>query len=106
VRIREEGRIGAEKVFNTIRRLAEGDLAAGLASATALIRARTRYVKAMNIVLADGKWIFVHSSFGEQPGYFTVHVLRGNGRVVVCSEPLPGEEIWQPLANGALEVFS
>ncbi|MFI5168154.1 MAG: class II glutamine amidotransferase [Thermoanaerobaculales bacterium] len=106
VRIREEGRIGAEKVFNTIRRLTNGDLATGLATATLFISARTRYVRAMNIVLADGERILVHSSFGEQPEYFTLHVARDDGRVAVCSEPLPGDEVWQPLANGALEVLS
>ncbi|MGD1148920.1 MAG: class II glutamine amidotransferase [Thermoanaerobaculaceae bacterium] len=106
VRIREEGRIGAEKVFNTIRRLADGDLPAGLARATALIHARSRYVRAMNIVLSDGERILAHSSFGERPDYFTVHVAAHDGRVAVCSEPLPGEEVWQPMANGALEVFS
>jgi len=105
VRIREQGRIGAEKVFNTIRRATNGDLAAGLAHATALIRARTRYVRAMNIVLCDGARILAHCEYAELPDYFTLHALGGDGLAVVCSEPLAGIGPWRPLANGALEVL-
>lgn len=106
VRIRETGRIGAEKVFNTIRRLTGGDLRAGLSRAAAVIRARSRYVRAMNVVLCDGERIVAHSSFAERPEYFTVHVAARDGRVAVCSEPLPGEDDWRPMDNGATEVFA
>ena len=105
VRIRERGRIGAEKVFNTIRRATNGDLATGLARAAALIRARTRHVRAMNIVLCDNARIVAHCEFAELPDYFTLHVARDDGRVAVCSEPLAGLGPWRPLANPALEVF-
>jgi glutamine amidotransferase len=106
VRIREDGRIGAEKVFNTIRRLTNGDLRAGLERAAAVICARSRYVRAMNVVLSDGERILAHSSFAERPEYFTVHVAARDGRVAVCSEPLPGEDGWRPMDNGATEVFA
>lgn len=106
VRIRETGRIGAEKVFNTIRRLTNGDLRAGVARAAAVIRARSRYVRAMNVVLCDGERIVAHSSFAERPEYFTVHVAARDGRVALCSEPLPGEDGWRPMDNGATEVFA
>lgn len=106
VRIREEGRIGAEKVFNTVRRLASGDLGAGLARAAAVIVARSRHVRAMNVVLCDGERILAHSSFAERPEYFTVHVAAGGGRVAVCSEPLGGAGGWRAMDNGATEVFA
>ncbi len=106
VRIRETGRIGAEKVFNTIRRLTSGDLRAGVARAAAVIRARSRYVRAMNVVLCDGERIVAHSSFAERHEYFTVHVAARDGRVALCSEPLPGEDGWRPMDNGATEVFA
>ena len=105
VRIREEGRIGAEKVLNTIRRMTNGDLAAGIAHASATIRARTGYVRAMNIVLCDRTRILAHCEFGEMPDYFTMHVARGEDHVAVCSEPLAGLGPWRPLANRTLEVF-
>jgi predicted glutamine amidotransferase len=105
VRIRAAGRIGAEKLFDTARRLSRGDGAAGLARATALVHARSAYVKAMNVVLADGERVVVYSSFAEQEDYFTMHVARRNGRLVVCSQPLAGEPAWRPFPNGALEVF-
>jgi len=105
VRIHEEGRIGAEKVFNVVRRLARGDLAAGLARATTLIRARSRYVRALNVVASAGDSIVAQCAFGEQPDYFTLHLAREDGRVAVCSEPLAGAA-WAPMANGAMEVLA
>jgi predicted glutamine amidotransferase len=105
VRIREEGRIGAEKVFNTIRRLTNGDLAAGLERAAALIRGRSRYVRAMNVVLSDRDRIYAHCEFGEMPEYFTLYVSREDGRVALCSEPLARMGGWHPLANRCLEVL-
>ncbi len=104
VRLREEGRIGAETLFNTIRRLTNGDLATGLARAARVVRSRTAYVRAMNVVLCDGERIAAHSEFSEEPEYFTLHVARRGELAAVCSEPLPGDD-WSPLPNGALEVI-
>jgi predicted glutamine amidotransferase len=105
VRIREAGRIGAEKLFNTIRRVTNGSVADGLAKAAKVIRRRSAYVRAMNVLLSDGETIYLHSFFSEQPEYFTMHVARSNGRLVICSEPLPVEAGWQPLPNDTLEAF-
>ncbi|HUK14274.1 MAG TPA: class II glutamine amidotransferase [Thermoanaerobaculaceae bacterium] len=105
VRIREAGRIGAEKVFNVVRRFARADLAGGLARATEFIRSRSRYVRALNVVVSAGDSVVAQCAFGEQPDYFTLHVARGDGRVAVCSEPLAGAA-WAPMANGAVEVLA
>jgi len=105
VRIREKGRIGAEKLFNTIVRFTNGSVADGLARAARVIRRRTAYVKAMNVLLSDGERIYLHSFFSEQPEYFTMHVARGNGHLVICSEPLSLKTGWRPLPNDTLEAF-
>jgi predicted glutamine amidotransferase len=100
------GRIGAEKLFNLIRRVANGDPSHALARAAALVRSRSDYVRAMNVLLADGDRLLVHSLFSEQPEYFTLHAGKHDGRLVVCSAPLPVGGDWRPLANDSLEVFS
>ena len=43
VKIRAEGRIGAEKIFNYIRRFDRGDTRQALIKAVAIIKKRTRY---------------------------------------------------------------
>ena len=55
VKIREEGRIGAEKIFNFIRRFDSGDTLAALKKAAELIRNRTRFIRAMNVIMAKGR---------------------------------------------------
>jgi predicted glutamine amidotransferase len=106
VRVAETGRIGAEKLF---RFLARHEAVAGAeqaARAVRLVAQRTRYVRAMNFVLAGGARFVVHSSFSEDGEYFTLHARREAGLFVVCSAPhdRPGAG-WTPLANGTTEVI-
>ncbi len=105
VRLQAPGRIGAEKLFNLVRRVANGDAGHALARAAALVRSRSEYVRAMNVLLADGERLHVHSFFAEQPDYFTLYAQRREGRTVVCSAPLAGGGDWRPLANDTMEVF-
>jgi predicted glutamine amidotransferase len=106
VRLQAPGRIGAEKLFNLVRRVANGDLGHALGRAAALVRSRSEYVRAMNVLLADGDRLHVHSFYSEQPGYFTLHAQRREGRTVVCSAPLTGAGDWHPLANDTQEVLT
>ena len=53
VRIREQGRIGAEKVFNYVKRFDRGDMHEALERGLSVIEKRTRYVRAMNVILAS-----------------------------------------------------
>lgn len=106
VRIREEGRIGAEKIFNLIRRLDRGDMLSALKKAVDVIQKRTRYVKAMNMVVVSDNRAFAASSFNEDPDYFTLHVRKRNGESVLCSEPYPGEDGWERIPNHSIrELF-
>jgi predicted glutamine amidotransferase len=105
VRLSLPGRIGAEKLFNLVRRVTDGDSGRALARAAELVRARSEYVRAMNVLLAAGEQLHVLSFFSEQPDYFTLHTGRHAGRRVVCSVPLAGDG-WRALANGSLEVFT
>lgn len=102
VRLREQGRIGAEKVFNVIRRFDDGQLAQAVARGTALIARRSRYVRAMNLILARDDEAVVATRFNENPDYFQMHRHVGGDTVTVASRPYPGEPGWEPIDNGAV----
>lgn len=109
VRIRERGRIGAEKVFNFVKRFDRGDLRAALERGLPLIEQRTRYVRAMNIVVVDAALrVTVVSRFSEDPDYFQMSSATVGGARVLCSEPYPetsGPVAWEPVANGTIRAF-
>jgi glutamine amidotransferase len=105
VRIKETGRIGAEKIFNFIRRFNKGDMQQALKKAVAIIRKRTDYIKAMNIILADKNRVHVSSLFNDEPDYFTLHQKEHAGGRVICSEPYPGETDWTSIENETIKGF-
>lgn len=105
VRIKERGRIGAEKIFNYVKRFDKGDTLEALRRAVDVIAKRTRYVRAMNIVMASDRARFLASVFNEDPDYFQMRRKTANGTDIVCSEPYPGESGWRTVANGAVEAF-
>jgi glutamine amidotransferase len=104
VRIKEAGRIGAEKIFRVIKRFYRGDLGQALRKGTALIRQRTRAIRAMNVIMADTQHLYVSSFYTGDPAYFQMAVKRGES-TVVCSEPLPGENDWQRLPNDSYHIL-
>jgi glutamine amidotransferase len=99
VRVRSEGRIGAEKIYNYIRRFDRGDLCAAVSKAVDIIHRRSAYVRAMNLILTDGERGCLSTSFGEDPEYFQMHQKRHAGRHLLCSEPFPADPGWSPIAN-------
>ena len=109
VRIREQGRIGAEKVFNFVKRFDRGDLSHALARGLELIEKRTRYVRAMNVIVADAsRRVTVASRFNEDPDYFQMRCATIGDVRVVCSEPYPAlvaPTEWTPIPNGAVRSF-
>ena len=104
VRIRERGRIGAEKVFNFVKRFDRGDFAAALVLGLDAIERRTRRMRAMNVVVADtGHRVHFASRFRENPAYFQMHMAVADGAQILCSEPYPAAVArmrWTPVANG------
>ncbi|MHC4429864.1 MAG: class II glutamine amidotransferase [Planctomycetota bacterium] len=103
VRIRVEGSTGAEKIFNLVRCLDRGDPGAALRDAMTVLKRRSRYIRAANMILTDGRRAWVSSYFDEQPEYFTLHVSRRADLVAVCSEPLPDDCDWSKLPNASIE---
>ena len=102
VKIKEEGRIGAEKIFNYIKRFDKGNVKEALQKGTEIITKKSAYVRAMNIILSDANASYVHSQFSEDNEYFTMHKKVNDDTVVVCSDPFIGETEWTPIENNSL----
>jgi len=105
VRIKEEGRIGAEKIFNFIKRFDKGDMAQAFETGIKLISKKTRYIRAMNIIMTDFNSIFFSSIYNEDPSYFAMHRKQETSRLMICSQPFPGESGWHKIVNNTVEVF-
>jgi len=105
VRIREQGRIGAEKVFNYIKRFDKGDMLDALRRALGIIEQRSRYVRAMNIVIAGTHQAWISSKYNEDPDYFQMHRYQSDDMHILCSEAYPGGHDWLPVPNGTVESF-
>lgn len=103
VRIQAEGRIGAEKIYNYIRRFEKEGLTGALEKASKIIRRRTRYVRAMNIVLSDGRESCFATHYGEDPEYFQMHRCDTEAMSLLCSQPLPHWGEWRSVANDTIE---
>ena len=99
VRIKSEGRIGAEKIFNYIRRFDRGDLQAATTRAVDIIHKRSAYVRALNLVISDGTESVLSTSYGEDPDYFQLWQKRSDEQHLVCSQPFPGTSGWEPIDN-------
>ena len=96
VRIKADGRIGAEKIFNFIRRFDKGNFAEAVQRGVDVINKRTRYVRAMNFVIASPDEVHVSSTFGEDPDYFQMQHSRSESLNIVCSERY-GDYHWQAI---------
>jgi len=104
VKIREEGRIGAEKIFNYIRRFDKGDTRQALTRAVAIIKKRTRHIRGMNIIMVNETGIFLSSYFTEDESYFTMSFRQGDD-LVICSDPYPSEINWHNIANDSVRKW-
>ncbi|MBN1349521.1 class II glutamine amidotransferase [candidate division KSB1 bacterium] len=105
VRIKEQGRIGAEKIFNYIKRFDHGDMLPALEKSTGIIAKRTTYIRAMNIILSDKRFLYLHSLFNEDADYFTMFTKTTENELILCSEKYPGETGWQKIENETIEGF-
>jgi predicted glutamine amidotransferase len=105
VKIQEEGRIGAEKIFNFILRFNKGNLFDALKKGTAIIERRSKYIRAMNIIMADKKLVYLSTLFNEDKEYFTMHVKKKSNKLIICSDPFPEENGWRKIENRTIKVF-
>ncbi len=105
VRVREEGRIGAEKVFNFVKRFDHGDLLAAIREGVARLERKTRYIRAMNFIIAQPDRAWLNTQFGENPQYFQMHEKSCDNLFMVSSTPYQGDPLWTPIANRTTAVL-
>lgn len=104
VKVNSEGRIGAEKIFNYIRRFDSGNIEDAIFKGTEIIKKRSAYIRAMNFIIADKENIYAYSHFNEKPEYFTMH-FKKQKELVICSEIFPDEDAWESISNNSLIKF-
>jgi predicted glutamine amidotransferase len=105
VKIKEEGRIGAEKIFNYIKRFDKGSIKDALEKGTEIIKKKSSFIRAMNIIMTDSEAAYVYSHFNEEEDYFTMHTKLSEDLIVICSDPFFGENDWQPIQNNSLSEY-
>lgn len=104
VKVKSEGRTGAEKIFNYIKRFDKGSIQEAIEKSASVIIKMTNYVKAMNFILCDKHSAYVYSFYSEDPDYFTLH-YKSSPELVICSMPFPGEDEWHHIENKSLTKF-
>ncbi len=105
VRIKEEGRIGAEKIFNYIKRFDKGSIKDAIQKATDIIIKKSSYVRAMNFIIADKKNAYLYSFFNEDENYFTMHKKITDDLILICSDRFINEDNWQSIPNNSFMEF-
>lgn len=105
VKIKAPGRIGAEKIFNYIKRFDPIDPLAAIQKGLPIIQKRSNYIRAMNFIISDGEKLFVNAFYNEDHDYFTLYKKQSDKILVVCSGKFPDEENWQHIENYTIEVL-
>jgi len=105
VKIREDGRIGAEKIFNFVERFRKYGIRTALDRAIPIIDRRTEYIRALNFVIADKEHLYISNYFNEDPDYFNLHLGRSRDTTIICSQPYVTQVEWMRLDNYGVEVI-
>ncbi len=108
VRLSAPGDTGAARLLHLLERFsaaADGDTLGALARLDALIVLRSDYVRALNIVVSDGRSLFINTRYSEDQDYFTLHtasVPAQRGLRMVSSERIATGEVepdWVSIPN-------
>lgn len=105
VKINSEGRIGAEKIFNYIKRFDKGNFFDALKKGTDIIDKKTSYIRAMNIIMCSKENVYLYSKFNEDPDYFTMYFKNDKNTLVISSMPLKGIDSMIKIGNNSLTKF-
>lgn len=105
VSIKADGRIGAEKIFNFIKRFDKGNIFEAFERGINVINKKTRYVRAMNIILSDNERIYLNHLYNEDPEYFNMLISLNESKTIVCSERLDIIDDWKLLPNNSIRVI-
>lgn len=105
VKINAEGRIGAEKIYNFIKRFDKGDFSEALKKGIEIIDKRTEYIRAINIIVAEKEKAHVCCFYNEDPGYFNLKFKQTDETLVICSDSFTNETDWKLIGNKTTGVF-
>ncbi len=105
VKLKAKGRIGAEKIFNFIKRFDKGNMKTALQKSLKIINIRSKYVRAMNIIITDKQNTYISSTYNEDPDYFSMSYKKDNNSTVICSQAYPGETNWTKIENNSVGVY-
>ena len=99
VRVREKGRIGAEKVFNFVKRFEHAGTRKAIEKGVNLLTQKSRYVRAMNFIIAQRDRAWLATSFNENSEYFQMHEKYDLGTHIIASSPYAEDSGWLPVPN-------
>jgi len=99
VKINAKGRIGAEKIFNFIKRFDNVSLYDAIKKSNSIIEKRTDYIRAMNYIISDSENFYVNSFYSEDKDYFTLHKKETDNSIFICSEKFIDESGWEAIEN-------
>jgi len=105
VRIREKGRIGAEKIFNYLLRFSKESLLQGVEKGISIIQKRSQFIRALNLIVCNGERAIVSTQFNGEADYFTMHFHQTKEMLRICSQPYPSENDWQSIPNHTRKEF-
>ncbi len=107
VKIKAEGRIGAEKIFNFIKRFdtINININNSLSKGIDILKKRTSYIRAMNIIIAEKNRVHYSSLFNEDATYFQMYYKQNKNELIICSEKYPNENNWESIENNSIGVF-
>lgn len=104
VKINAEGRIGAEKIFNFIKRFDKNGLSLAIEKSNGIIKKRAEYIRAMNYIITDKENVYINSYFNEDKEYFTLFKKEDEKTLAVCSERFPNDTGWESVENKSLLI--
>jgi predicted glutamine amidotransferase len=106
VKLNLPGNTGAEKIFNLILRIKRNELSESVRDAMTILKSRSRYIRAANILIAGRDRAAFGSFYNQDAGYFTMHRKTLTDIQIICSEPYPGEVGWEPIGNDTVGILN
>lgn len=95
VKLKAEGKIGAQKIFNLLERTS-------LERVRYLLRKNSKKILGMNIGLVKGDTINVLCDYDEQQDYYTLRYYIDKDITLVCSEEI-GNYKWTKMKKGEIK---
>lgn len=94
VKLKAEGKIGAQKIFNLLKETS-------LERVAKLLRKNSKKILGMNIGLVKGDAINVLCDYDDQQDYYTLRYYINKDFVIVCSEEI-GNYKWKEMGKGEI----